>query len=105
MGHSTKYDYDKSRKLTKFEQYRLIDDTLVKTQEPEYQVTTYERNKKGEVIAVTSPLGDVVKYGYDKTGNVISKLDEEQLETLYDYNIVGKLTKVSYADGKTVETF
>jgi YD repeat-containing protein len=103
LGHSTKYEYDKSRRLARFEQYRLIDDTLAKAKQTEYQVTTYERNKKGEVIAVTSPLGDIVRYGYDKLGNVISKTDEDNLETLYEYNLVGKLVKVCYADGRTVE--
>ena len=88
-GHSTYYAYDKMRRLTEFKQ---LD-----------QITTYKRNKKGEVIEVVSPLGDVVKYGLDKLGNVISKLDEDGFETLYDYNIVNKLSKISYADGKTVE--
>jgi RHS repeat-associated protein len=45
----------------------------------------------------------MVKLGYDKDGHITSKLDEDGLETLYEYNLVGKLTKVSYADGKTAE--
>ena len=126
MGHSTKYSYDAVRRLTKLEQYRLIDDTLaaskgaedaqsttvapsanptqaaIPAQAREYQITTYKRNKKGEVIEVTSPLGDIVAYTYDKTGKVTSKLDEDGLTTLYDYNLAGNLAKVTYADGKTV---
>jgi len=101
-GHSTKYSYDNMRRMTKFEQYRLIDDAYAGIKRPEYQITTYERNKKGEITAVTSPLGDVVKYHYDNTGQIVSKLDEDGLQTLYEYNLVGKLAKVSYADGKTV---
>lgn len=102
-GHSTKYDYDGASRLTKVEQYRLIDDTFAGIKRPEFQVTTYERNKKGEVVSLQSPLGKIVKLGYDGVGNVTSKLDEDGLETLYEYNLVGKLTKVAYADGKTVE--
>jgi len=90
-GSSTKYSYDAMRRLTGL---MLMGD--------EVQVTTYKRNNKGEVVEVISPLGDVVKYGYDQVGNVTSKLDEDNLETLYDYNLVNKLAKVTYADGKTV---
>ena len=60
-------------------------------------------NKKGEVTAVQSPLGDIVRYKYDGGGNVTSKLDEDGLETLYEYNLANKLSKVMYADGKSVE--
>ena len=105
-GHSTKYGYDASRQLIKLEQFRMIDDpfaTYAGAKRKEMQITTYERNKKGEVMAVNSPLGKVVKFGYDSVGNVTSKLDEDGFETLYEYNLASKLTKVSYADGKTVE--
>jgi len=91
-GNSTKYSYDAMRRMTCLQ---LIGDQV--------QVTTYKRNKKGEVIEVISPLGDVVKYGYGQVGNITSKLDEDNLETLYDYNLANKLAKVTYADGKTVE--
>jgi len=102
-GHGTKYGYDETSRLTKFEQCRIIDKTYASVKCPECQITTYERNKKGEIVAVTSPLGDVVRFQYDKAGNVISKLDEEGLETLYEYNLAGSLATVSYADGRTVE--
>jgi len=69
----------------------------------EHQITTYQRNKKGEVISVASPLGDIINYAYDPTGKLISKTDEDGLTTLYEYNLVGKLSKIGYADGKTVE--
>jgi len=102
-GHSTKYGYDAARRLTKLEQIRLLDATLADLTQLELQVTAYKHNKKGEVVEVTSPLGSVVKFAYDGVGNLTSKLDEDGLETLYEYNLASKLTKVSYADGKTVE--
>jgi len=115
-GHSTKYDYDSMRRLTKLTQYRMIDDALAKTkglalgseQESdeslfEHQITTYKRNKKGEVVEATSPLGDMINYTYDPIGNLISKTDEDGLTTLYEYNLANKLSKIGYADGKTVE--
>ena len=103
LGTGTKYDYDKAGRLTKLEQYRLIDPALAGAMQLELQATSYGRNKKGEVTAVHSPLGDTVKYLYDGDGNVTSKTDEDGLETLYEYNLAGKLSKVMYADGKTVE--
>jgi YD repeat-containing protein len=36
-------------------------------------------------------------------GNVISRLDEDGLETLFEYNLANKISKMVYADGKTVE--
>ncbi|MCL2579849.1 MAG: hypothetical protein FWE32_07420 [Oscillospiraceae bacterium] len=102
LGHSTKYGYDAASRLTKLEQYRLIADatgSLI----PEPQITTYTRNKKGEVVEVTSPLDTVVRYSYNEIGQVVSKTDEDYNETLYEYNLANQLSKVSYADGKEVE--
>jgi len=94
MGHSTIYGYDALQQLTELNQFNALG---------EVQVTTYERNEKGEVVAVTSPLGEIVRYSYDNAGNLVSKQDEDNLTTLYSYNKVNQLTKVAYADGKTVE--
>jgi len=102
-GHSTKFGYDNVGRLTRQEQSRIIEDAFSGAKVQEHQITTYERNKNGQVVAVTSPLGDVIKYAYNKAGSITSKWDEEGLETLYDYNLAGNLAKVSYADGKTVE--
>jgi RHS repeat-associated protein len=103
LGHSTKYGYDQTQRLSKVEQYRLIDDALAGIKEAEAQITTYERNKNGAVTAVNAPLGKVMRFKYDCLGNVISKLDEDGLETLYEYNLANKLIKIAYADGRTVE--
>jgi len=110
-GHSTKYSYDAMKRLTELTQYNALG---------EPQITTYERNKKGEVVAVTSPLATTchsdaqrchsgldpesctVRYTYDKVGRVTSKVDEDSLETLYSYNLANQLSTISYADGKTV---
>ena len=92
-GHSTKYGYDAARRLTELRQYN---------NPGEPQIITYQRNKKGEVISTTSPLGDIVKYDYDATGNVTHKQDEDGLETLYEYNLAGRLAQITYADGRTV---
>ena len=102
-GHSTKYDYDAERRLTKLEQFRLIDDDIAGIQVPEYQITTYEYDKNGKIVAVQTPLGRVTKYQYDSAGNVISKLDGDGLETQYTYNLAGLPEKINFADGKTVE--
>ena len=103
MGHSTKYSYDKSGRMTKMEQYRVIDETYADLKQIEMQITAWERNKRGEVIRKSTPLGGESHYRYDALGNLISIIDEDKLETLYEYNLASKLTKVSYADGKSVQ--
>ena len=103
-GHSTKYNYDNMSRLTKTEQACIINDPNVGlNNHHDYLITTYERNKKGDIVAITSPMGDIVKYDYDKLGRMIRHIDEDGFETLYSYNLVGTLAKVGYADGKTVE--
>ncbi|MCL2579844.1 MAG: hypothetical protein FWE32_07395 [Oscillospiraceae bacterium] len=85
LGYMKKFSYDAAGRLTELEQYRLIEDatgSLI----PEPQITTYTRNKKDEVVAVTSPLDTIVKFSYNGIGQVIAKLDEEGNETLYEYN-------------------
>ena len=115
-GHSTKYGYDSIGRLTSMEQQRQLKNQAG-IKYIETRLTTYERDKKGQVISVTSPLISTaglthnlimpqkakVSYEYDKTGQVISKLDEDGLTTLYEYSLAGNLEKVSYADGKAVE--
>ena len=102
-GHSTKYGYDAARRLTKLEQFRLIDEAIAGIQVPEYQVTTYEYDKNGKVIAVQTPLGTTEKFLYNGDGHLVTKVDGDGLKTHYDYNLTGQLEKISYADGKTVE--
>ncbi|MCL2153368.1 MAG: DUF6531 domain-containing protein [Oscillospiraceae bacterium] len=103
LGNSTKYGYDKTRNLSRVEQYSQIDSTLAHIKQVESRIINYERNKNGQVTAVNSPLGQVVRYKYDGLGNVASKLDEDGLETLYEYNSVNRLSKIAYADGRTIE--
>jgi len=102
-GHSTKYEYDKVRRLTKLEQLRFVDDALAEIQVQEYQVTTYEYNRNGKIVAVQTPLGILNKFVYDGEGRLISKLDGDGFETVYEYDIVGNLERMEYADGKTVD--
>ena len=102
-GHSTKFDYDNMGRMTKHMQHRILNDAHSGARHTESQITTYERNRNGQVVAVTSPIGDVLEYVYDKAGRITSYKDEEGLETLYDYNLAGNLAKISYADGRSVE--
>jgi RHS repeat-associated protein len=103
MGHSTKYGYDNVGRMTRMEQYRVIDETYAEIKQIEMQVTTWERNKRGDILKKTAPLDGESSYRYDPLGNLISQTDEEGLETLYEYNLASTLTKVAYADGKSVE--
>ncbi|MCL2426587.1 MAG: DUF6531 domain-containing protein [Oscillospiraceae bacterium] len=103
MGHSTKYGYDKLSRMTRMEQYRIVDETIADIKQIELQATTWDRNELGEVVKKSTPLGGESQYKYDSMGNLISQIDEEGLETLYEYNLANKLAKVAYADGKTVE--
>ncbi len=65
--------------------------------------TSWHRNLRGDVTEVHNPLGGVSRYAYDASGNMISRIDEDGHETLYAYNLVNMLSKVTYSDGKTVE--
>ena len=50
--------FKKSLRLKMNEQYRLIDPTIADLMQLELQVTSYERNKKGEVTAVHPSLAN-----------------------------------------------
>ena len=93
----------------------MIEDPLASrkgTLRQEELLTTYLRNPKGEIIQEKSYIGNPDfscelfrkerQYNYSPTGTLTAKLDEEGLVTLYEYNLADKLTKTSYADGKTV---
>ena len=45
IGRAAKYGYDKAGRLTKAEQYRLIDPALADVMQIELQVTSFERKR------------------------------------------------------------
>lgn len=99
MGYHTHYGYDIAGRLVRLEQNRYVNDNII----PEIQVTTWEYNHQGKVTRVRNPLNENSYFQYDANGNLISKIDEEGNETRYEYNMVNMVSKVLYADGKTVE--
>ena len=103
LGHTTQYGYDKAGQRTQMQQFRLLDETYAQLKHIEVQETSWKRNRKGEVVEKRTPLGELCSYAYDAVGNLVSKIDEDGLKTLYEYNQANKLAKVVYADGKTVE--
>jgi RHS repeat-associated protein len=101
MGNETRYTYDQSGRLLSVLQPCSPNETgNVTTQEE--RVTTYTRNRRGDVISFISPLGSEERFGYDHNGRVVSRLDADGHETLYGYNPAGLLEMVEYGDVRTV---
>ena len=96
LGYSTRYGYDNAKRLTRMEQYRLLDETYADLKQIELQVTSWKRNRRGDITEIHTPLGEVSKYCYDAMGNVTTKTDEDGLETLYeDISCKGRKSKPS----------
>ena len=101
-GISTHYSYDAAQRLTSVQRARMIDSDYAEIMEAEEQRTTYEYNKRGNLVSIRNSMGEKVAYTYDANGRVIAKRDEEDNETLYEYNQIGQLVQTLYADGKQV---
>lgn len=105
LGNETCYDYDCMGNLIKIErtgenQDSIENDATAKNKGS--QITMYERNLAGQIIKATDQAGSVEHYTYDKNGRMAEKLDRENLCTRFGYAPTGELTKILYADGRSV---
>jgi len=66
-------------------------------------VIKYKYNKRGQLVSEQDALGNVKVYTYDADGNLIESVDKNGNTTKYEYDAVNNLSKITYADGKTVE--
>ena len=65
------------------------------------QITTYEYDLLGRLVAMTTPDGSVTTYAYDALGNLISETDPLGNTTTFAYNAESLLELVTYANGAT----
>ncbi len=66
------------------------------------RITRYHRDLMGNIVRITNPLGDEEEFSYDLLGRIISKTDRDGYETRYEYTALGELSRILYADGRTV---
>lgn len=94
LGNTTRYFYDAKGNLTRIELPEV--DGVV----PTYHFTA---NSRGQVLNTTGPLGMKKDYLYDPlTGDLISATVDQgglDIRTLYEYDPIGNLTKITDADG------
>jgi len=112
LGNDTLYFYDEldqpievcqlgDIKLGPDEDYQSV----IKQNEAnqDIRITKYERNKLGQVIAVTDALGQQEKYYYGLRGELIEKLDKDGYLTKYGYTKQGDINHIQYGDGREVK--
>ncbi|MBC2258910.1 DUF6531 domain-containing protein [Listeria booriae] len=104
LGFPTCYDYNEVGHLTKIEQYGLTEKELreVLTPNEESHNTAFERDLLGHITKVTDSVGQSEHFTYDESGNMVIKLDKDGYETRYEYNDIGKIERILYADDKQV---
>ena len=65
--------------------------------------TLYTYTATGRFKSVVDALGWKETYEYDQYGRLKTKNDRDNYATTYEYNNSGAVTKVGYADGRSVE--
>jgi YD repeat-containing protein len=98
LGHQTEYGYDSCDRLIEVRQYGEFNEKTL-----DYQVTKYERDINGQVIAAIDPLGQKETYQYSKRGELLQKIDKEGYLTKYSYTPQKDVKEIQYADGRKVK--
>jgi RHS repeat-associated protein len=78
--------------------YNLAD-SLTSVTDPRNLTTSYSPNGLGAVTAQTSPDSGSAQYTYDAKGNVLSATDARVKVTTMTYDVLDRLTRVSYPTG------
>ncbi|MCL2881669.1 MAG: DUF6531 domain-containing protein [Coriobacteriia bacterium] len=104
LGACVQYTYDKRGLISEVKQLAdLFEAQKINAQNTEVRLTTYKRTPQGRISDITDALGATEAYTYNVAGQPVTKLDKDGYLTNYDYDIVGQLSQVDYADGKSVE--
>jgi RHS repeat-associated protein len=72
---------------------------ITATTDPFNQVTTIQRDNRGNLTQISSPLGRDVVYTYDSRGLSTTMTDPWSTNTAYVYNSLGLLTSSSQGNG------
>lgn len=105
-GNRTEYEYDAMGALITIcrhggKEILLDGNSLADTQKS--QITRYERNRFGNIQAITNPLGLKEYYDYNLSGQLIKKTDRDGYQTGYTYTPAGDVETITYYDGRSVE--
>jgi len=117
VGNEVEYGYDVCDRLIEIRQYgetidkdqqQVIDEELQYVQKRnednrKCQITTYQRDKAGQVEVIRNALGEEEFYQYDKEGHLIRKQDRDEYVTEYNYSPLGDLDQIQYSDGREVK--
>ncbi len=112
MNNQTLYSYDLRDNLSKMTQYAHVSEAVIKSMakgkgvayddEIREFVTSYEYDRKNQLVKEISPTGKITSYQYDAVGNMISKKDADEIITRYTYDEVDNLISIQYGDEKCV---
>jgi YD repeat-containing protein len=118
-GNQALYEYDPLGNLTKMIQgegtlFSKEEETMLwemdleevlkhNRKSKDLRVTTYKRDKAGQVEQINDSLGNMEKYTYDHSGKLIQKNDKDGYHTSYNYTSSGHLEQITYADGREVK--
>jgi RHS repeat-associated protein len=109
MGHKTTYTYNADNEQTKVDAPNgAVTETgydgagqMTSQTDGNKHITKYERNILEQATEVIDPLGRKTFKEYDKAGNLTSVTDAEKRVTSYEYDPDGRLSEITYSDGKT----
>lgn len=110
-GKETCYEYSSKNELIKLTNvegtvieysYDLAGHLLSKTDiiMDERRTTNFEYDLLGRVITSIDPMGYKEVFEYDCFNNLISKKDKDGILTQYSYTSTGKVSKITYQDGR-----
>ena len=75
-----------------------IDDTIASITDPKGLATTFRNNGFGELIEKFSPDTNTNYFTRDIKGNVIQKIDGKNQLSTYTYDVLNRVTHISYLD-------
>ncbi len=75
-------------------------DQLISVTDPRNLVTSYTVNGLGNQTALASPDTGSSAKTYDEAGNVQTSMDAKGQTTGYKYDVLNRITRITYADGK-----
>jgi RHS repeat-associated protein len=91
------FTYDANGNKTSATLYRTIGAVLTPL------TTQYTYDVANRLVAVTDPLGDVVRTEYDVNDRITARIDALGRRTTYSYDTLSRLARTTYPDG-TFET-
>ena len=113
LGRVTKYEYDSTGRRTK----RIRDyngalqnqivysydskGNIAAVTDPMGNITSYAYDDCSNLVQVTDPLGYVTKYTYDILGNTLTMINPRGYTTTYSYDSLNRLVSITNAMGTT----